>query len=120
MDRIWILDLPVRCRIGVPAEERANPQELRLDAALEFDTRPSAMDDDFLKTIDYAAVTKRILQVASDRDRRLIETLAEEIAAAILEDFSVEAVSLTLRKPTALADFGAKAAGLEIRRTRHG
>ncbi len=74
MDRIWILDLPVRCRIGVPTEERANLQELRLDAALEFDTRPSAVDDDFSKTIDYAAVTKRIVQrgrrarASADRD----------------------------------------------------
>ncbi len=120
MDSILILDLPVRCRIGVPAEERANPQELHLDVEMECDLHPSGAADDFSQTIDYAAVTKRILQVAAKRERQLIEALAEELAAVILADFPADAVRLTLRKPTALADFGAEAAAVRIRRTRHG
>jgi dihydroneopterin aldolase len=120
MDLIRILDLPVRCRIGVPAEERASEQELRVDAALGFEIRAAAADDDFSKTIDYAAVAALIQRVAGERDRQLIETLAEDLAAAILCDFPAESVRLTIRKPTALASFGAEAAAVEIVRTRRG
>lgn len=120
MDSIQILDLPVRCRIGVPAAERASTQELRFDAALAYDIRAAAANDDFTKTIDYAAVAALIRRVAGARQRQLIETLAEECAAAILAAFPADSVRLTIRKPGALADFGAQAAAVEILRQRHG
>ena len=120
MDLIRILDLPVRCRIGVPAEERAAEQELRVDLALEFDIRAAAASDDFAKTIDYAAVAALIVRVSDERDRQLIETLDEDLAASILVVFPAESLRLSIRKPGALAHFGAEAAAVEILRSRHG
>lgn len=120
MDSIRILDLPVRCRIGVPAPERASTQELRVDVALGFDTRAAAEKDDFSKTIDYAAVAELIRQVAGGKERQLIESLAQDLAVAILSGFPAESVGLTIRKPTALKSFGAEAAAVEILRTRRG
>jgi 7,8-dihydroneopterin aldolase/epimerase/oxygenase len=118
MDAIRILDLPLRCRIGVPDEERTAPQELRLDLALALDIRPAAQTDDFSQTIDYAAVARLAQDLAAAGERRLIETLAEELAGKILAAFPVESVRLTIRKPGALASFGAEAAAVEIVRTR--
>ena len=120
MDAIRILDLPVRCRIGVPDAERADEQELRLDVELAFDCRPAGEVDDFSRTIDYAAVCKRILATAAARERRLIEALAEELAAELLSSFPAETVRLCVRKPSALRGYGAAAAAVEIVRSRHG
>jgi 7,8-dihydroneopterin aldolase/epimerase/oxygenase len=119
-DWIRILDLPLRCRIGVPDAERAAAQELRLDLALQLDIKPAADADDFSQTIDYAAVAGLAQRLASSRDRRLIETLAEELAAAILAEFPAQSVRLTIRKPGALIAFGAKAAAVEVLRERRG
>ncbi|MBI1356169.1 MAG: dihydroneopterin aldolase [Acidobacteria bacterium] len=120
MDSIRILDLPVRAHIGVPEAERDFLQELRVDAELSFDIRAAAAGDDFSKTIDYAAVCKLILAVGMKRERRLVETLAEEMAAEILAEFPAEAVRLLVRKPSALRSFGAAAAAVEVYRSRHG
>lgn len=51
--------------------------------------------------------------------RRLIETVAEEIAAALLAEFAAEAVTVTVRKPeVALKGAFLGAAGVRIRRAK--
>ena len=88
-----------------------------MDLALEFDIRAAAASDDFAKTIDYAAVAALIVRVSDERERQLIETLAEDLAASILVVFPAESLRLSIRKP---AHFGAEAAAVEILRSRHG
>ena len=118
MDRILIADLPVICRIGVPEKERAEEQELRIDLELELDVRAAAADDDFEKTVDYAAVSRVVRRTASERPRKLIERLAEDIARAAFESFAIDGVRVRVRKPSALRVFGAAHAGVEIERRR--
>ena len=97
-DQIFIHGLRVSCHIGVPDEERAEPQELLIDAA--FSPHPSAgfLDDDITRTIDYHAVALRLEALAAARPRKLIETLAEDLAAAVLEEFAVSSVSIEIQK----------------------
>jgi len=120
MDRILIADLPVQCRIGVPDAERAGAQELRIDLELELDVRRASETDDFEKTVDYARVSDLVRRTAAARPRKLIETLAEDIARVSLESFLIEAVRVRVRKPSALTAFGAAHAGVEIERRRDG
>jgi dihydroneopterin aldolase len=118
MDRILIADLPVRCHIGVPDTERAEEQELRIDLELELDIRDAAAADDFEKTVDYAGVSDVVKRTALARPRKLIETLAEDIARVALESFTIAGVRVRVRKPSALQVFGAAHAGVEIERRR--
>jgi dihydroneopterin aldolase len=118
MDRILIADLPVNCRIGVPEDERAEAQELRVDVELELDVRCASEADDFEKTVDYAGVSGLVQRTAAARPRKLIETLAEDIARTSLESFAIESVRVRVRKPSALKVFGAAHAGVEIERRR--
>jgi dihydroneopterin aldolase len=119
-DRILIRNLTVSSHIGVPLDERAAPQPLVIDADLSLDTRPAALADDFTLTIDYAAVCRTLTRVAADRPRALIETLAEDAAAALLAGFPAIAVRLRIAKPRALADeFPGAVPAVEIERTRH-
>ena len=120
MDRILIADLPVSCLIGVPDGERGAKQELRIDLQLELDVRQAAAADDFEKTVDYAAVSGLVQRTAGARPRKLVETLAEDIARVTLESFAVEGVRVCVRKPSALEVFGAAHAGVEIERRRDG
>lgn len=120
MDRILIADLPVSCRIGVPEAERAEAQELRIDLDLDLDVRGAAAADDFEKTVDYASVSGLVQRTAAARPRKLIETLAEDIAQTALDSFAIEGVRVRVRKPSALRVFGAAHAGVEIERRRDG
>jgi len=97
-DRIEIANLAVFSQVGVPEEERAAPQRLTVWLRLESNLSFAAMDDRIENTVDYAAVCEEIKKIAAARPRRLIETLAEEIASGVLERFPVWRLSVELRK----------------------
>ena len=84
-DVIRINGLEVDTRIGVPDEERASAQRLLLDVALEGDFR--GIGDDLARTTDYAAVAGWVTTECRRRELRLVETLAEELAAGLLREF---------------------------------
>lgn len=97
-DQIHLQGLQLRCHIGVPDEERAEAQLLHADIVLHLRDRFEDMADELSRTIDYAAVATRLEQVAAARPRRLIETLAAELAQVVLEEFAAAQVEITLRK----------------------
>ncbi len=117
-DTILIHDLAVDCVIGIHEWERAHPQRLFLDVEMAFDVRAAAAGDDFTKTVDYDACSQRIAGIAVEGRFRLIETLAERVAAWLLEQTPIDAVTVRVRKPQALNQ--AAWAGVEIHRQRGG
>ncbi len=97
-DTITLCDLEVRYRVGVPDEERAHPQRLLLTIELDLDVSPAARMDDLTQTINYFAVSRRLLGLGEGREWKLIETLAEEIAALLLAEYPAEAVRVEVKK----------------------
>lgn len=97
-DTIHIADLELSTHIGVPEEERATPQRLTVHLTLEPRRDFQDLGDAIENTVDYYVLAKAVQALARERPRRLIETLAQEIAALILERFAVRAVEVELRK----------------------
>lgn len=97
-DRIEVHGLRVRSCIGVPDAERDAPQELLVDLRLFPQFSFSQMPDAIAATVDYAHVAGRVSAIAAGRPRQLIETLAEEIAAALLRDYPLIRVEVRVRK----------------------
>ncbi len=97
-DAIVVNGLELSAHIGVPDAERVEAQRLTLNLVLVPTTPLSDLGDDLDRTVDYYALTRRVRQLAATRPRKLIETLAEEICACVLEEFSVRAVEVELRK----------------------
>jgi dihydroneopterin aldolase len=97
-DLIHIEALDVRARIGVPDAERAVPQRLMVTLTLEPLRDFRALDDRIEATVDYAAVCETVKTLVSARPRRLVETLAEEIATALLADYPLRRAVVEVRK----------------------
>jgi dihydroneopterin aldolase len=97
-DTIRISDLEVFFQVGVTEQERAKPQRLLVTVEMQHDLSTAAGRDNLADTIDYAAVTDRILHFGNGCHWELIETLAAEIAAMILEEFSPRHVSVEVKK----------------------
>lgn len=97
-DTILIHGLELSVQIGVPDDERAGWQTLRADLELELGGRVEFFGDDLSATVDYDAVAREVRQLAAERPRKLIETLAAEIANAILRRESVCGIKVTLKK----------------------
>jgi dihydroneopterin aldolase len=98
MSRISIVDLEVFYRVGVPDAERARPQRLLLTVEMESDFSAAAKSDGIADTIDYFAVTQRLLKFGDSRSWKLIEKLAADIADTILVEFKPSNVSVEVKK----------------------
>ncbi|MFI5361604.1 MAG: dihydroneopterin aldolase [Elusimicrobiota bacterium] len=98
-DRVWLLDVACRCRVGVPAAERDRRQKILLDLGLEVDVARAAARDDFREAADYQSVEKAARAEAESGPRALLETLAERVAQAVLRGQPrVSAVTVRARK----------------------
>jgi dihydroneopterin aldolase len=98
VSKISIVDLEVFYRVGVPDAERAQPQRLLLTVELESDFSAAAKSDSIADTIDYFAVTQRLLKFGEGREWKLIEKLASGIADAILAEFKPQSVTVKVKK----------------------
>lgn len=119
-DEVFLEGLRFYAYHGVNPEERTQGQRFTVDVSLATDLRPAGRSDDLQQTINYSTVNKRIRAIVEGSPRQLIETVAEEIAAALLGEFEqVAAVTVTVRKPeVALKGTILEAAGVRIRRLR--
>jgi dihydroneopterin aldolase len=96
--KISIVDLEVFYRAGVPDEERVQPQRLLLTVDMDFDFSAAVKTDSVASTIDYFAVSQRLLKFGEGRSWKLIEKLAAEIADMVLSEFKPESVTVEVKK----------------------
>ena len=96
--KISIADLEVFYRVGVPDAERAQPQRLLLTVEMESDFAAAAKSDGIADTIDYYAVTQRLLKFGEAREWRLIEKLAADILEMIQTEFAPFSIYVEVKK----------------------
>jgi dihydroneopterin aldolase len=106
VDIVFIEGLRADTVIGVYAWERGIRQSVVLDLELAADTRAAAASDKLDDAVDYAAISARLLSFIRHSEFQLIETLAERVAAILLEEFSIPWLRLRLAKPGAVASAG--------------
>lgn len=98
-DRIHLANVLLRARLGVSEAERATPQPLGLFLTLHLAVRCEECGDNIGRTANYSAVRQTALAIAAERPRRLLETLAADLAAGVLAGYpACAAVEVELRK----------------------
>jgi len=98
-DIIRVVDLEVFAIVGVPDAERRAPQRLLISLELSVDSFSHAASTDNLAwTINYANVAEHVKQVTARRARKLIETLAEDLAFDLLKNFPIKKIGLEIKK----------------------
>ena len=114
MDKVFIEGLEIDALIGIYDWERRIRQTLRFDLEMGFDNRKPAASDNIEDTLNYKAVSKRLMEFVRASDFGLVETLAERCAEIVLREFGVAWLRLKLSKPGAVSD--SKAVGVQIER----
>lgn len=97
-DKITIKGLQILSRVGVPDDERAQAQDLSVDLVIYPQSALSGLQDEIERTIDYYQVSLAVHEVARAHERRLIETLAEDIALVVLGFDGVGKVEVEVKK----------------------
>lgn len=103
MDIIYLSDLKIETVIGVYDWEREIKQSVILDLEMGTDIRRAAETDNIDDTLNYKAVSKRVIDFVEQSEFELVETLAERVVAIIREEFSVPWVRLRLNKKGAVS-----------------
>lgn len=116
MDTILITGLKLEAVIGAHNWEQRVPRTLALDLELGCDTRRAGASDRLADTVNYRAVADRVAAICAASRFRLIESLAEAIAAALLEEFRLERIRVTVHKTGAVLE--ALDVAVRIERTR--
>lgn len=100
-DRIALRGLRARGHHGVLPRERRDGQDFVVDAVLTVDTRAAAVSDALGDTVDYGGLASRLADLVAGEPVDLLETLCQRLADACLADPRVEAVEVTVHKPSA-------------------
>ncbi len=102
MDIIYLNDLKIETVIGIYDWEREIKQIVVLDLDMASDIRRAASTDAIEDTLNYKAVSKRLIEFVGASEFQLVETLAEQVASIILTEFGVPWVRVKINKKGAV------------------
>ena len=106
---VFVRGLEVAAGIGVHDHELGRPQRLVIDVSLEL--TPAAVER-LADTINYETVAEAARAIVAEGHVGLVETFAERLALACLEDARVQRCTVRIEKPGALE--GVVAPGCEV------
>jgi dihydroneopterin aldolase len=120
LDEVFLEGLRFYAFHGNNPEERIQGQRFLVDILIRADLSRAGKTDDLTQTISYSDVFRRVEKIVEGEPRKLIESVAHEIAGTILAEFSLaQAVIVTVRKPeVAIKGSILDAAGVRIHRKR--
>ena len=114
MDIIFLRDLRIDTIIGIYDWEREQRQTVVLDLEMSTDVARAAASDDIRDALNYKDIAKRLIQFVGESKFQLVETLAEECAHIIRNEFNVQWVKIELNKQGAVS--GSRDVGVIIER----
>ena len=114
MDIIFLHDIKVETVIGIWEWERKIRQIVSIDLDMSTDVCKAAATDSVDDTLNYKSVAKRVQAFVGESSFQLVESLAENVAAIIRDEFNVSWVRVRVNKPGAIR--GARDVGILIER----
>ena len=114
MDIIFLRDLRIETIIGIYDWERETPQTVVLDIEMSTDVAKAAASDNIKDALNYKNIAKRLISFVGESKFQLVETMAEECAHIIRNEFDVKWVRLQINKQGAVT--GSREVGVIIER----
>ncbi|SFK39970.1 dihydroneopterin aldolase [Halobacillus dabanensis] len=119
MDKIYLNQMEFWGYHGLFPEENKLGQRFYVDLELELDLKPAAESDDMTKSIDYGAIYEVTKKIVEGKANKLVETVAENIASKLFEEFSLlEGCLVKVYKPDPPIPGHYKSVAIEIQRSR--
>jgi len=98
MDKIHINGISCQVHLGVPLQERENPQEIILDLTLSLDLETAGRTDRVESTVDYQKIVEKVESTLSEGSFQLLEALAAEVCQTLLIDTRIQSAQVRARK----------------------
>ena len=118
-DRVFIRDLSLFAHHGVFEAEQQLGQDFHFDIEAVLSSNGPWLADDPDEVVRYDHICEEVAKLVQGQRVKLIETLAEKIAARLFEVFpKIAALRIAIRKPQAAIPYKLESVGVEIIRTR--
>ena len=114
MDMIYLKDLRVDAKIGVWEWERKILQTLVIDLDFAVDIGVASDSDKLDDTVDYKAISDRIMEFVGSSQFNLLEALAENLSKVLMGEFGLPWLRLKINKVGVLN--GVKDVGIVVER----
>ncbi len=111
---VFVHDLVLEAAIGVYAGEHGRTQRIRINVDLGVADPGVVGADELSRVVDYSVVVDKVRALVGGGHVRLVETLAERIAAACLTDKRIMTARIRVEKLDIYPDAGG--VGVEIER----
>ncbi len=115
-DTVFLRGLAVETTIGFFEWERHVKQTVVIDFEIPVDCARAAETDEVTSTVDYKSMAKRCIGFVEEAQFHLVETLAHKLALALLAEFDIAWIRLSINKPGAIR--GSRDVGVSIERRR--
>jgi 7,8-dihydroneopterin aldolase/epimerase/oxygenase len=113
---VFVDGLEVKAVVGVHEHEKRAGQRLIVSIDLAVEEADETIADRLENVVDYEKIVRKTEAICQRGHVNLIETLAERIAEACLEDKRILSARVRLEKPDAFKE--ARSVGIEIERLR--
>ena len=118
-DRILIEGMQFYGFHGVNPEERVLGQRYVVDLAVDLDLGEAGQTDRLEDTVSYSHIYRAVREVMEGEPRNLLESAAQAIADRVLEEFPVDGITVTVKKPNPpVRGSSIDLAAVQIQRTR--
>jgi dihydroneopterin aldolase len=118
-DQIIVQGIEFYAYHGVPDAEQQIGHRYRVDLVADLDLREAGHTDDLRHTVSYGDLARLVIQIGTSQQRRLLESLAEQMCAAILDQFpQIQRVELFLAKRLPPTGTITELAGVKLIRSR--
>ncbi len=114
--RVFLRDMVVGAQIGVYPHEEGVDQRVRVNIDFGVPDEPGLAvgRDDLSRTVSYERLVQMVRRIIGEGHVRLVETLAERIAAGALADERIRVVRVRVEKLDVFAEL--ESVGVEIER----
>ncbi|MGV6807528.1 MAG: dihydroneopterin aldolase [bacterium] len=103
-DLVYIKGLEVETIIGVFDWEQRVRQRLVIDLEMQSNFEQAAKSDALSNTLDYGAISERLTEATKQSRFKLLESLAERLAAILQDEFGISSFTLSVSKPGAVSN----------------
>ena len=111
---VFVRDLEIVASVGVYEQEKRYQQRVIISVDLAVCDDYDGTSDRLADVVDYSRIVSRIERLVEADQVQLLETLAEHIAKACLEDARVRCARVRIEKPDIIPSV--KSVGIEIER----
>ena len=113
---VLIKDFHIKEIIGIHKHERINKQKIIFNIIIDVNQNTLPNENNLSSVVDYEKITKKLENLAKNKNYNFLESLAEDSFKEIFKDKRINSIKIKIEKPYAIKN--AKSVGVEIFKSR--